>query len=184
MFRYTAISVGAAIMAVVPAFANETLIVPFTQYDTPTLGLYDGVVHVTVSGVGQASGIYHSDAFYDYTEFQSPENRGGGWVMSYGLTTLGSFGSGGIPLSTAIVGGIPAYSASHVYDFQLDTGALTLTHLHFGIADDDLYDNSGAYTVRVATPELSTWTMMALGFAGLGFAGYRRTRAGNGTLAV
>ena len=27
-----------------------------------------------------------------------------------------------------------------------------------------------------ATPELSTWAMMALGFAGLGFAGYRRAR--------
>ena len=29
----------------------------------------------------------------------------------------------------------------------------------------------------VATPELSTWAMMGLGFAGLGFAGYRRARA-------
>jgi hypothetical protein len=25
-------------------------------------------------------------------------------------------------------------------------------------------------------PELSTWAMMLVGFAGLGFAGYRRTR--------
>jgi PEP-CTERM motif len=29
----------------------------------------------------------------------------------------------------------------------------------------------------VATPEPSTWAMMALGFAGLGLAGYRRDRA-------
>jgi hypothetical protein len=28
----------------------------------------------------------------------------------------------------------------------------------------------------VATPELSTWAMMVLGFAGLGYAGYRRAR--------
>jgi hypothetical protein len=27
-----------------------------------------------------------------------------------------------------------------------------------------------------AVPELSTWAMMLVGFAGLGFAGYRRTR--------
>jgi hypothetical protein len=28
-------------------------------------------------------------------------------------------------------------------------------------------------------PEPSTWAMMALGFAGLGFLGYRKTRSGN-----
>jgi hypothetical protein len=28
----------------------------------------------------------------------------------------------------------------------------------------------------VATPEPSTWAMMTLGFAGLGFAGYRASR--------
>ena len=39
----------------------------------------------------------------------------------------------------------------------------------------------GAVTIGVSittadTPEPSTWAMMLLGFAGLGFAGYRRTR--------
>jgi hypothetical protein len=33
-------------------------------------------------------------------------------------------------------------------------------------------------------PEPSTWAMMLLGFAGLGFAGYRRTRRGTGVLAA
>ena len=41
----------------------------------------------------------------------------------------------------------------------------------------------GGVTVT-AVPEASTWAMMLLGFAGLGFAGYRRTRAMTGaTLA-
>jgi hypothetical protein len=31
-------------------------------------------------------------------------------------------------------------------------------------------------TAPVTTPELSTWAMMLLGFAGLGYAGYRRSR--------
>ena len=35
-----------------------------------------------------------------------------------------------------------------------------------------------------AVPEPSTWAMMRLGFAGLGFAGYRRARAGLTTLAA
>ena len=33
-----------------------------------------------------------------------------------------------------------------------------------------------------AVPEPSTWAMTLLGFAGLGFAGYRRARAGHATL--
>jgi hypothetical protein len=33
-------------------------------------------------------------------------------------------------------------------------------------------------------PDPSTWAMMLLGFAGLGFAGYRRARAGHGTQAA
>ena len=32
------------------------------------------------------------------------------------------------------------------------------------------------YGIGTATPEPSTWAMMLLGFAGLGFVGYRRTR--------
>jgi hypothetical protein len=33
-------------------------------------------------------------------------------------------------------------------------------------------------------PEPATWVMMLAGFAGLGFAGYRRARAGHATLAA
>jgi hypothetical protein len=47
------------------------------------------------------------------------------------------------------------------------------------------FDISGSGTARagisaddffVAVPEPSTWAMMLLGFAGLGFAGYRKSR--------
>ncbi len=36
----------------------------------------------------------------------------------------------------------------------------------------------------VAAPEPSTWAMMLLGFAGLGFVGYRRAKRGSATLAA
>jgi hypothetical protein len=37
-------------------------------------------------------------------------------------------------------------------------------------------ENYYAVTVGSAVPEPSTWAMMLLGFAGLGFAGYRTSR--------
>ena len=36
-------------------------------------------------------------------------------------------------------------------------------------------DNVGGWNVSVV-PETSTWAMMLVGFAGLGFAGYRKSR--------
>ncbi len=46
------------------------------------------------------------------------------------------------------------------------------------------FNNTGAFTVTIdgfevtaGVPEPSTWAMLLLGFAGVGFAGYRRKRA-------
>lgn len=45
-------------------------------------------------------------------------------------------------------------------------------------------DQWGANVSSVPVPEGSTWGMMLLGFAGLGFAGYRRARAGRSAPAL
>ena len=37
-------------------------------------------------------------------------------------------------------------------------------------------DHADTFTLVVTTPEPSTWEMMLIGFAGLGYAGYRRAR--------
>ncbi len=63
--------------------------------------------------------------------------------------------------------------------FLIGTGPLTLFglsgELTVGYWDSDYSDNSGAQTLSVsAVPEPSTWAMMILGFAGLGFLTYRR----------
>ena len=80
-----------------------------------------------------------------------------------------------------IVGGVPAYSATHIYSFNLDTGSAIPTLLHFGVNDAIFSDNTGAFTIVVtqlaaAVPEPSTWAMMILGFAGVGFMAYRRRK--------
>jgi hypothetical protein len=54
----------------------------------------------------------------------------------------------------------------------------------FGYSSSPLViDNLSSPDIH-AVVEPSTWTMMLLGFAGLGFAGYRRAKAGHGTLAA
>ena len=47
----------------------------------------------------------------------------------------------------------------------------------------DFAPNSFSIDSTSGTPEPSTWSMMLMGFAGLGFAGYRRARASHATLA-
>ena len=42
--------------------------------------------------------------------------------------------------------------------------------------DLTISDEFGIFVIGGAVPEPSTWAMMLLGFAGLGFAGYRRAR--------
>ena len=44
---------------------------------------------------------------------------------------------------------------------------------------------NGPYVMRVvATPEPTTWALMLLGFAGLGFAGYRKAKRGAAVLSA
>jgi hypothetical protein len=40
----------------------------------------------------------------------------------------------------------------------------------------EYYNIQGDATVSAAVPEPSTWAMLLLGFAGLGYAGYRRAK--------
>ncbi len=52
--------------------------------------------------------------------------------------------------------------------------------LTFAVNNDGKYnfDLTGlTATIRSSIPEPSTWAMMLLGFAGLGFAGYRRAKS-------
>ena len=68
--------------------------------------------------------------------------------------------------------------------FFIGTGPINVTasgaFLFLGINDDLYADNSGSLHVTVtadsisAVPEPSTWAMMLLGFAGVGFMAYRR----------
>ena len=180
-----ALAVGAlAALFASPAFA-ETIIVPFTTPDAgQTTGLYDNIVQITVSGVGQSLGTAFNDAFYLYTDsagnpITPPVNDPSYYQMTFGTATLVAFDPAQ-DVKNFLVGPIPAYNSSHTYTFDINTGVSTPTQLHFGVSDGDFSDNSGAYTITVtqaAVPEASTWAMMLAGFAVLGLAAVSRRKA-------
>lgn len=70
----------------------------------------------------------------------------------------------------------PSTSAANFYDeFTLSQS----TNLAFFIIDGFLPDNLGGVSLDInpvvaVVPEPSTWAMMILGFAGIGFMAYRR----------
>ena len=76
---------------------------------------------------------------------------------------------------------VPAFEASSIYSFVVDTGSLSALNLHFGVSDGNFSDNSGAYTINVtqlaavaAAPEPTSLAL--LGAALVGFGLIRRKR--------
>jgi hypothetical protein len=169
-----ALFLSVPIFAASPVLA-ETITASFTTPDGGvTAGLYSGVVHITVSGFGMSLGADLNDAFYLFNPQNPPVHAADYYQLTFGTAPLVPFN----PAQDAflfIPGGVPSYSSSHVYSFDLDTGSAVLTQLHFGVSDGNFADNSGAFSVTVsAVPEPSTWAMMILGFMGVGFMAYRR----------
>lgn len=163
--------------------ASASAEVVYALFDQPdggvTVGTYSGIVSVTVSGVGQSLADLYNDAFYLLPAGSLPAFSGASYYeLSFGVSAL-------VPntpsqaIENYIVGGVPAYSATHIYSFNLDTGSAIPTLLHFGVNDAIFSDTTGAFTIVVtqlaaAVPEPSTWAMKILGFAGVGFMAYRR----------
>ena len=72
----------------------------------------------------------------------------------------------------------------HSESFDADDSVINLGY-NFGPNIDLTFSGSGVFAVGgafpgSAVPETSTWAMMLLGFAGLGFAGYRASRRSDG----
>ena len=54
--------------------------------------------------------------------------------------------------------------------------------LTVGLGGSDITGVSNSIVENPAIPEASTWAMMLVGFAGLGFAGYRKAKTGRRTI--
>lgn len=172
MKRLAKFAVAALIgSAAVPAMSAEVLNVPFAPANSATsTGLYSGTIKVRVSGTGFSLGNDINDAFY---LVNGPTHDPSYYQLTFGLAPLVPFN----PSQNAvnfIVGGLPAYQASHVYTFLLNTGTATPSQLNFGVGDGNFGDNGGAFTVALGVPEPAAWGLMIAGFGVVGFASRRR----------
>ncbi len=161
------LATAAAIGFAAPALASETVSVDFTVPNGgQSVGLYFGQVQVNVVGTGESLGSLDNDAFYVFEG--GVFHDANYYQLTYGLSPL-------VPLNSAqnavnfIVGGLPAYSPTHEYNFVLNTGAAVGSILHFGVSDGNFGDNKGSYRVTItqlgSVPEPASWAMMIGGFA-------------------
>ena len=101
---------------------------------------------------------------------QNPPGSGG---ANFEIDNIFYAGAGDSNLSYQ--GGIGLLLANGAsYYISANNGGLTASGP--GAGDGQYYDWLGGKSQITSAPEPSTWAMMLLGFAGLGFAGYRASR--------
>ena len=175
---------------------GETVTAPFASvFGTSTqFSGYLGPVEIVVSGTGVSNTPHDNDAFYDVST-QTVDGRGN-FQLNIGTNAAPYQGDSASNISKDIIfidgvgavmpGTVPAYTASHVYDFVIQVPDAAPTPLTFGVADGIFGDNTGAYTVRVyplaalppSVPESSSRTLLGLGVLGLGGLFLRRRKLG------
>ena len=79
-----------------------------------------------------------------------------------------------VDLLVGLVDGFGEFSINGVSENLLDDRVINLGDLGPNI--DLTFTGSGVFVVGGVVPEPSTWAMMLLGFAGLGFTGYRSSQ--------
>lgn len=161
---------AAAASLAVPALAIENVAVGFT---TPTggqtTGLYSGVVRLRVSGTGFSLGPRINDAFYDVA---SQALNNGYYALGFDTTPLVGFNPSR-NVQNFLVGPVPAFSASSIYNFKINVGP-TPSILYFGVMDGAFGDNGGRFDIAVGVPEPASWAMLIAGFGLVGAAMRRR----------
>ena len=124
--------------------SGETIIVPFIlgAAGVQTTLSYSGIIGVSVSGVGQASGTEWSDAFYVYTNSAGNPVEPHHPIEFYNFTLWIDGGP-----ADNYVQPIPPYNDKHTYNFFIQSSG---NPINFSVGDVFTIDNSGNYTINVS----------------------------------
>jgi len=95
----------------------------------------------------------------------------------------GYFDNYGVMLTLANGDYVDLYSNGDIQATQLGAVPVTLPPYGIVVIQNGVPDYTNAQSLAFSTPEPSTWALMALGFAGVGFAGYRKSRRATATAA-
>jgi hypothetical protein len=177
----------------VATYTFDTLSSPSTSYSSSSQNyVYGGSQYgntspvlssmITINGVGKAvDGSYLGyDLGYNYgsmsQQYHHAENQSFGhqeylenYFLDYNLSLPAS-------ITTPF---------THTFDY--DRGASGTYYLSNGTGSETIFAQLATLTVSEhvgAVPEPSTWAMMLLGFAGVGFAAYRKRKNGTFTMAA
>jgi hypothetical protein len=177
------VSFGAGISAYVPTGptgASAPVISPFFG-DVDTRGLASGVVHANLSTPNQLVVTWDQVGFFDshanaLNSFQLVL-RGSDYVIPNGEGAIGFFyrTMGWEDTDTSNVGAVgfgDGTGNSETLQSSLHTG------LNGILQDHSLWFDANLVVIPSGVPEPSTWAMMILGFAGVGFMAYRRRNQG------
>lgn len=95
----------------------------------------------------------------------------------------GYFDNYGVMLTLANGDYVDLYSNGDIQATQLGAVPVKLPPYGVVVIQNGVPDYTNAQGLAFGTPEPSTWALMALGFAGVGFAGYRKSRRTTATAA-
>ncbi len=126
----------------------------------------------------QNPGYYGSGEQYHLAESYSYDGNN----YQYGYSQSYVYGNSGTipysltgPFKYTLAGGDYGYQNYENYAYNYTSGQQIYTYVNADVS---------SLTVTSGVPELSTWAMLMLGFAGLGFAGYRRGKSEGAALAA
>jgi len=147
---------GGPALALVPVSDTPTYGVDFLTFQNTLVGIQAEIDSLGTSAIGFTYGSYVYNSPSDATV----------WVNGVDVATV-------TPLTTAAFIGFTS------------TSPITSVVFNYPGASDG---STGGYAFDLTSvstvPEPSTWAMMGLGFGGLAFAGYRRSKTGRSALAA
>jgi hypothetical protein len=159
-----------------PAIIKNTLGVPFAAatavFPTSVLDIHPGFADdVIIRFIAPTAGTYTYSGLFEILDFQAPTGIIGEIYKNDEQLYSQLLQGPKADLANLLPGGVINFSGS------VDLAAGDILSFASNRAGDFTFDSTGfAVTITSDVPEPSTWAMMILGFAGVGFMTYSRRK--------